>query len=85
MHSAYKMRRAAASAKAAAAPRHDRKHNFERLEHSVYVGRLRLGRYERIAKGKYAAYDTCGRLLGRFRRLANAQKAFDCLTDGGER
>jgi hypothetical protein len=57
--------------------------DFEPLEHSVYVGRRSLGRYERIGKRKYAAYDSSGRLLGRFTKLANAQKAFDRLAAGG--
>jgi hypothetical protein len=56
---------------------------FEPLEHSVYVGRQRLGRYERTGKRKYAAFDADDRLLGRFTKLANAQKAFDCLTATG--
>ena len=60
------------------------KQKVEPLEHSVYVGRRFLGRYKRISKSKYAAYDANGRLLGRFTRLANAQKAFDRLATGVE-
>jgi hypothetical protein len=59
--------------------------SFDPLEHSVYIGRQRLGHYKRIAKRKYAAYDAMGRLLGRFTKLANARKAFDGLIFGGER
>jgi hypothetical protein len=58
---------------------------FDPLEHSVYVGRQRLGRYARIGNRKYAAYDANERLLGRFMKLANAQRAFDRLASGGER
>jgi hypothetical protein len=58
------------------------KQKFEPLEHSVYVGRLRLGRYERIANRKYAAYDVNDRLLGRFTKLANARRAFNWLANG---
>ena len=60
------------------------KRDFEPLEHSVYVGRQRLGRYERLAKARYAAYDANNRSLGRFKKLADAQKAFDRLAGGGE-
>ncbi len=60
------------------------KQKFEPLEHSVYVGRRFLGRYERISKSKYAAYDANGRLLGRFTKLTKAQKVFSGLAMGGE-
>ena len=53
--------------------------DFEPLEHSVYVGRQHFGRYERISKKKYAAYDSKGKLLGRFTGLARVRKAFDPL------
>ena len=56
---------------------------FEPLEHSVYLGRRLLGRYERVSKKKYAAYDTADRLLGRFTKLANVQRAFNDLAVGG--
>jgi hypothetical protein len=64
------------------------KQKFEPLEHSVYVGRRFLGRYRRIGKSKFEVFDADGRLLGRFNRLANAQKAFNRLAaavDGGAR
>jgi hypothetical protein len=60
-------------------PRSDK---FEHL--SVCIGRLFLGCYERIAKRKYAAYDSNGRLLGRFAKLSSAQKVFDRLAGGSE-
>jgi hypothetical protein len=60
------------------------KQKFEPLEHSVYVGRRFLGRYERIGKSKFAAFDADNRPLGRFNKLANAQKAFDRLATGSE-
>jgi hypothetical protein len=44
----------------AASPKPD----FEHVEHSVYEGRQRLGRYERIAPACYAAYDAEDRPLG---------------------
>jgi hypothetical protein len=40
---------------------------FEPLEHSVYSGRQRLGRYARVGPKKYAAYDAGDRLLGEFK------------------
>jgi hypothetical protein len=59
-------------------------HEFEPLDHSVYVGRWRLGRYERVAKRKYAAYDARGQLLGRFTKRTDALAAFDRFIVGGE-
>jgi hypothetical protein len=49
--------------------------DFERLEHSVYLGRERLGRCSRIGQKLYAAFDAKDRLLGRFKRLRNAYAA----------
>jgi hypothetical protein len=60
------------------------KQKFEPLEHSVYIGRRFLGRYERVGKGKFAAFDANDRLLGRFSKLANAQRAFNRFVVGGE-
>ncbi len=48
---------------------------FEPLEHSVYLGRERLGRYSRIGQKLYAAFDAKDRLLGRFKRLKDAYAA----------
>jgi len=42
----------------------DPKPQFERLEHSVYLGRRRLGRYSQSGKKRYAAYDAQDRFLG---------------------
>jgi hypothetical protein len=60
------------------------KQKFEPLGHSIYVDRLRLGRYERIGNRKYAAYDANDRLLARFTKLGNARRAFDRLAHGGD-
>ena len=37
------------------------------IEHSVYIGRERLGRYAQTDRKKYKAFDANGRLLGNFR------------------
>src|SRR6516165_2490285 len=52
--------------------------DFAPLEHSVYIGRRRLGRYTRVSLGLYAAYDACNRQLGRFTKRADALAAIDC-------
>lgn len=49
----------------------------EPLAHSVYVGRQRLGRYERVARARYKAYDAHDRLIGNFRKRADALSAID--------
>jgi hypothetical protein len=54
-----------------------KKPNFEPLEHSIYFGRRRLGRYVRVARSLYAAYDEKGRLVGRFR---NRKKAWAAIS-----
>jgi len=51
--------------------------DFETLEHSVYVGRRLLGRYERVSPKRYAAYDARGRRLGGFARISDALAAID--------
>jgi hypothetical protein len=48
---------------------------FEPLEHSVYLGRERLGRYSRIGPKLYAAFDAKDRLLGEFKRHKEAYAA----------
>ena len=48
---------------------------FEPLEHSVYFGRERLGRYSRIGLKLYAAFDAKDRLLGEFKRRKDAYAA----------
>ncbi|UPJ41808.1 hypothetical protein IVB40_31755 [Bradyrhizobium sp. 40] len=50
---------------------------FEPVEHSVYEGRERLGRYLRISPTLYAAFDVDDRPLGEFlgRRAAYAAVA----------
>jgi hypothetical protein len=54
-----------------------KKASFEQAEHSVYVGRQRLGRYARVAETRYQAYDACDRLLGSFKERADALAAID--------
>lgn len=51
------------------------KPNFEALEHSVYSGRQRLGRYCRIAPHLYAAFDSEDRPLGNFQAACAAYAA----------
>jgi hypothetical protein len=51
------------------------KPDFEPLEHSVYFGRQRLGRYSRIAERLYAAFDAEDRPLGEFRAIRAAYAA----------
>ena len=58
--------------------------DFAPLEHSVYVGRLRLGRYLRVRVNLYAAYDARNQLLGHFWNRTNALAAFDTLIVGSE-
>jgi len=48
---------------------------FEPLEHSVYLGRERLGGYSRIGQKLYAAFDAKDRLLGQFKRPKDAYAA----------
>lgn len=48
---------------------------FEPLEHSVYLGRERLGRYSRISPKLYAAFDASDRLLGEFKKRKDAYTA----------
>lgn len=52
-----------------------RQPEFEPLEHSVYHGRERLGRYSRIGQKLYAAFDAKDRLLGEFKRRKDAYAA----------
>lgn len=61
------------------------KSNFEPLEHSVYEGRRRLGRYVRIAPTWYAAFDAEDRPLGEFSRSQDAYKAVVAISAGGAR
>jgi len=53
----------------------DPKPRFEALEHSVYSGRQRLGRYCRIAPRLYAAFDAEDRPLGNFQAARAAYAA----------
>ena len=49
--------------------------DLEPLEHSVYLGRERLGQYSRIGQKLYAAFDAKDRLLGVFKRRKDAYAA----------
>jgi hypothetical protein len=60
----------------------DPKPKFEPVEHSVYLGRRRLGRYSRIAPRKYAAFDACDRPLGEFKRRKDAWRAIGRAGEG---
>jgi hypothetical protein len=48
---------------------------FKPVEHSVYFGRERLGRYSRVASHLYAAFDAQDRLLGQFKQQRMAYVA----------
>jgi hypothetical protein len=61
---------------------HNNKPDFEPLEHSVYSGRQRLGRYVRIASRRYAAYDSRDRLLGNFKKGKDAWSAISQISEG---
>jgi hypothetical protein len=54
-----------------------KKASFEPVEHSVYIGRQRLGRYVRVAARRYEAYDVRDRLLGGFTKRTDALAAID--------
>jgi hypothetical protein len=45
------------------------------IEHSVYLGRERLGRYVRIDRKRFKAFDAIDRPLGNFRVRARALSA----------
>ena len=45
------------------------------IEHSVYIGRERLGRYVQVDRRKYKAFDANDRPLGNFRVRAGALAA----------
>ena len=53
----------------------DQQLEFEPLEHSVYLGRERLGRYSRIGPKLYAAFDAEDRFLGEFKKRKDAYAA----------
>jgi hypothetical protein len=61
----------------------DKNPDFEPLEHSVYNGRQRLGRYVRIAARRYAAYDSHDRLLGDFKKRKDAYTAISLNAERG--
>lgn len=55
---------------------------FEPLRHSVYLGRQRLGGYERVSVTLYAAHDALNRPLGRFARRRDAWSAVSQAASG---
>jgi len=58
---------------------------FDPLEHSVYLGRERLGRYSRIAPKLYAAFDAKDRLLGEFKGRKDAYAAVSIARNAANR
>jgi len=60
------------------------KQNSERLEHTLYEGRRRLGRFERIAATLFAAFDAEDRPLGEFSSLHDAYAAVSAISDGAQ-
>jgi len=63
-------------------PEANKNPDFERLEHFVYHGRQRLGRYTRIAAQRYAAYDANDCPLGDFRKRKDAWAAISRAAAG---
>ena len=59
--------------------------DFEPQEYSVYHGRRRLGRYLRVAKRRYAAFDEFDRPLGTFRKRKDAWAAIGRSSEGAAR
>jgi hypothetical protein len=57
---------------------------FEPVDHSVYLGRERLGRYSRIGPRLYAAFDSKDRLLGQFKTRVNAYAAISIANNAGK-
>jgi hypothetical protein len=48
---------------------------FKPIEHSVYIGRERLGRYAQTDRERFEAFDALDRTLGNFRIRARALAA----------
>jgi hypothetical protein len=48
-----------------------------RLDHAVYIGRERLGRYMQRGRDRYQAFDAAGRSLGFHRSRVKALGAID--------
>lgn len=57
------------------------KAEFPPLDHSVYLGRKRLGRYVRVGLKLYAAYDADNRHLGNF---TARRAAYQAVSDAGQ-
>jgi hypothetical protein len=60
------------------------KPDFDALEHSVYCGRQRLGRYSRVAVRLYAAYDAQDCLLSNFKTRKDAWGAISRAAGAGQ-
>src|SRR5258707_10154894 len=58
---------------------------FELLEHSVYLGRERLGRYSRVGPKLYAAFDRKDRFLGEFKSRKHAYAAVSIARSAGNK
>ena len=50
---------------------------FEAERCSVYIGRQRLGRFVRVSKRRWKAFNDGGRILGSFKSRARALSAID--------
>ncbi|WP_168207260.1 hypothetical protein [Tardiphaga sp. vice278] len=57
--------------------------DFLPLDHSVYLGRERLGRYLQTAPRRFAAFDARDRLLGDFKKQRDACAAIAASRRGG--
>lgn len=60
------------------------KQRFERLEHTIYEGRRRLGRCEQIAVSLFVAFDAQDRPLGEFSRHHDAYAAVFAIPGGAQ-
>ena len=58
---------------------------FDPLEHSVYLGRERLGRYSRFGPKLYAAFDRKDRFLGEFKSRKDAYAAVSIARSAGNK
>lgn len=58
-----------------ASPRTQKHPKRRPIEHSVYLGRERLGRYVQTDRKRFKAYDAINRSLGNFRVRARALSA----------
>ena len=59
--------------------------DHEPVDHSVYSGRQRLGRYVRIALKQYEAFDSVDRPLGKFSSRVKAWSAISIAAESSPR